>query len=247
LGTARQQLLGDFVPNIDNTLLIEERASKCRLQPLNFIAIPDYSEVEHDMAVIAAHGGSEERGLQSDSEEAKQQSVQDKRMEDRAILFGKIFGCEASTFYERHSSTGTASNQPGDEPLMKLDAYLVALIGILSELRDVASIPVWIAAGGLTPNVEHTFTDDMAKDGWSNVVQIDSGLIDVPLTQLESNNHAIPSDESHAHSGGGEWFKSPFHVLYWLRRGFVALDQRRIEADHGLDRKGMTLRAGDDQ
>jgi hypothetical protein len=187
LGTARQQLLGDFVPNIDNTLLIEERASKCRLQPLNFIAIPDYSEVEHDMAVIAAHGGSEERGLQSDSEEAKQQSVQDKRMEDRAILFGKIFGCEASTFYERHSSTGTASNQPGDEPLMKLDAYLVALIGILSELRDVASIPVWIAAGGLTPNVEHTFTDDMAKDGWSNVVQIDSGLIDVPLTQLESN------------------------------------------------------------
>jgi hypothetical protein len=244
LGSARQQLLGDFVPNIDNTLLIEERAAKCRLQPLNFITIPDYSEVEHDVSVIAAHGGCK-IGLESELKDSKQATEQDRRTEDRAALFGKIFGSEASIFYERHVSNPAASDLSKDGSLLKLDAYLVALIGILSELRDVASIPVWIAAGGLTPNIDHTFTEDMARGGWRNVVQIDGGSVGIPALRPEPKNHAVPSQLRSA-SGGAEWFQSPHHVLYWLRRGFVALDERDIEPDHGVGRKRMTATVGDD-
>jgi hypothetical protein len=222
---------------------VEENASKCRLQPLNFVPIPEYSDKEYDDSVIAAHGGFRKRGVKSDATGGKREWAQDERIEEWAALFFKIFGCEASTFYERHVSTDTAPAQPDDESILKLDAYLVVLVGILSELRNVASVPVWIAAGGLTPNVDHTFTEDMASGGWRHIALIDAGLIDVPPSRHGFTKHVVPSPSN---SDGSEWFGSPFLVLYWLRRGLIALDERGIVPDHGLGRRRMAPLGGID-
>lgn len=225
MSPTRKNLLGDFLPGVENTLLVESKAPKCRLQPLNFVCIPEYEEKLHLDSIIAAHGDwRAPRVLGSAT------------AEDRAELFRKIFGCDALTFFEKHVSTGSTNDEHHNDPILKLDVYLVAFVGIFSELRHVLSIPVWIAAGGLQPDVDHTFTEGIAREGWSHVVGIDSGSIDLAVPKLEFEHH-VPPSKLPSETVGQEWYQSPIHMLYWLRRGLLALDSRGIAVDHGLGRR----------
>lgn len=116
---------------------------------------------------------------------------------------------------------------------MQLDAMLLAVVGILSELQDVANVPVWIAAGGFKPDITHTLTESMAEGGWAGVLQFDKGFKHLAVPQPAAISEPT-ADDLLAIPDVEMWYKSPIHVLYWVRRGLKALDERGIEPQHGL-------------
>lgn len=83
-----------------------------------------------------------------------------------------VFGPSASDFYHRHVARDVAPPEESEEK--RVDGILLAIIGILSELADVESIPAWIAAGGLQPDIGHTFTEEIASRGWEHIVASDA-------------------------------------------------------------------------
>ncbi|KAJ9116150.1 hypothetical protein QFC20_000830 [Naganishia adeliensis] len=198
-GAAFRQLPVDWLPSIDNTILIEKSISKCRLQPLNLLPITDYDESEYARTIEAI----------------RQQAHQAENGNTGAGLLRLIFGCEASDFYANSTR------------------MLLAVIGILSELQYVANVPVWIAAGGLEAHIEHTFTESMAKGGWANILETDRGAKQSDLAASTIVNGQT-SNGLPTCADGEMWYKSPIHVLYWIRRGLKALNKRGIEPRHGL-------------
>ncbi|WVO17959.1 hypothetical protein L204_105657 [Cryptococcus depauperatus] len=87
----------------------------------------------------------------------------------------------------------------------EMDKTLLAVIGILEELRHVVNVPLWIRAGGLT------FTLDL--DNLSNPT-------------LES----LPSHETYVH-----WWKDKTLLSKWVAKGEKALERKGIPLRHGLD------------
>ena len=168
----------------------------------------------------------------------------------RVALLSAAFGPDPLKFY--HDVKAGRSTEA------QIDVSLIAVVGILAELSDVLIVPAWIAAGGLLPNVEATFTEKHASKGWEAMVAGDLSLPklsrttttrpldkrrlwtrnvlanakDVPA--ISPANHQVPRVPP-SHSAYVHWFNSPFHVLYWIRRGMVALDERGIPLSHGLD------------
>lgn len=132
-GAAFRQLPVDWLPSIDNTILIEKSISKCRLQPLNLLPITDYDESEYARTIEAV----------------RKQAHQADNGNTGAGLLRLIFGCEASDFYAKYVGGDKECDTSETSTGMELDAMLLAVIGILSELQYVANVPVWIAAGGL--------------------------------------------------------------------------------------------------
>lgn len=220
MSEVRQRLLDNFIAGFDNTIIMESKPAKCKLQPFNFVAIPEYDENLHINSIIAAHGL--DRGRTGDD------------MKDRALLLHQIFGVDALTFYERHMMASSTTEEPRDDPVLKLDMYLVGLIGILSELRHVVNVPIWIAAGGLKPDIEDSFTHAIASKGWFHVAETDSSSSRCPPPRLDIKHHRFPSQLP---ADTQQWYQSPIHLLYWLRRGLVALDARGIELDHRVGRR----------
>lgn len=88
-----KSLLDKFVPTLGNTVLVEENPSKCRLQPLNLIPLPEYSEREYHDSRKALSGISQDTGEAIDNTNAKIHSGE--MFEQRAQLFRQIFGGEA--------------------------------------------------------------------------------------------------------------------------------------------------------
>ncbi|KAI5452435.1 hypothetical protein NCC49_000598 [Naganishia albida] len=209
---------------LDNVALIEDSFSKARLQPLNHLPITEFTIADYEntmrtlrrVRLMPKNDGDIEDGTDEDY--------------DSATDFD---GPSKSTgFYIKYLSGSKSYRARGDVGL-KMDAMLLAVIGIISELQDVDSIPVWMASGGLMPPVDHTFTGMIASRGWAYVVQIDNGSKTIPIPKLNIKDHVVPATLPY-HEEHPKWYDSPIHVLYWLRRGFLALDARGIDVEHGM-------------
>lgn len=213
----------DLIPSVANSVLIEESVKKCRLQPLNFLPITDYDQSEHHRTVAAIR-----HHAQGQSWRKPRTSVN-----TGADLLHLVFGGTAQEFYAKCVCPVSQNNLSGDSAIMQVDGMLLAVIGILSELQHVANVPVWIAAGGLQPDVAHTFTGSIAQGGWKEVLELDDGSIRSPPSPSiidQQDSKALPS-----WSRGEEWYKSPILVFYWVRRGLKALKERGIAPQHGVD------------
>ncbi|KAJ9118651.1 hypothetical protein QFC22_003871 [Naganishia vaughanmartiniae] len=271
-----------FAPDASNTLLIDDSTTKACLQPFNHLPIRDFelemlrSAVEAVDADERAHGGV-------------------KKTLDKVDVLRLVFGGSALEFWERcergpalpdgppppstsndatgprsppSESTQSTQQRPAEKPTV--DGILLAIVGILSELKDVASIPAWIASGGLQPDVSNTFTREVAEKGWEYVVELDrvvkpvkskgksggkkrkvkreqemdvdetqdvgvsnSSILTSSIAPADPAKHTppqtLPSHPSYAH-----WYDSPLHVLYWVRRGLVALEERGIRVHHNM-------------
>lgn len=88
-------------------------------------------------------------------------------------------------------------------------------------------------SGRTQGDIEHTFTESMAKGGWANILEIDRGAKQSDLAGSTVVNGQT-SNGLPTCADGEMWYKSPIHVLYWIRRGLKALNERGIEARHGL-------------
>ncbi|KAJ9092307.1 hypothetical protein QFC19_008741 [Naganishia cerealis] len=228
----------DFTPCVNSTLLIDDSTIKACMQPFNHIPIPEYTlkslGEEEDLIRSVRHEFEGKDGLENSAVEAY-----DARIKRRAHILRLIFGSGALAFYSRHGVSHNDAAAPPHEEHPKLDGILLAVTGILSEVKDVVNLPAWIAAGGLIPDIRHTFTYEMAEQGWEHVLIVDSSK--VPPTGMEKGEmNGIALSEARlsprlcvptllpSHPDYKHWYQSPLHLLYWVRRGLVALDERGI-------------------
>lgn len=247
-----------FLPDPTNTLLIDDSTDKASLQPYNHLPILDFDLDMLREAADAVDADNEKFGLR-------------KTMTPADVL-RLVFGPSASEFYHRHIARDTAIPENGKEN--KVDGILLAIIGILSELADVESIPAWIAAGGLQPDIGDTFTAEIASRGWECIVKSDtvSPPAQQPLTKKAKKrrlqagaagqqnssqdpgttakplrdpvNHTIPQTLP-SHPDYQHWYNSPAHVLYWVRRGLVAIAERGVSLQHNMSGIGERLEKAD--
>ncbi|KAJ9101134.1 hypothetical protein QFC21_003352 [Naganishia friedmannii] len=283
-----------FAPDATNTLLIDDSTTKACLQPFNHLPIRDFelgmlrTAAEAVDADERAHGGVKKtldkvdvlRLVFGDSAlEFWERCVSGPALRSEKppppepeapplpplVSSNEVPGPQALHFGHKQPTL-----HPGENPTV--DGILLAIVGILSEIKDVSSIPAWIASGGLQPDISATFTRDIAEKGWEYVVALDrvvkpikvkgksggknrkvkreqdmdmddaqdAGLNDLknalPSTNAPSSDptkhvppQTLPSHPSYAH-----WYDSPLHVLYWVRRGLVALEERGIRLQHNM-------------
>lgn len=87
----------------------------------------------------------------------------------------------------------------------EMDKILLAVIGILDQLRHVSNVPLWVRAGGLT--------------------------FDLDETNLHPPTHeSLPSHVDYQH-----WFNDQEVYSKWVAKGEEALKRKGIEVRHGLD------------
>jgi hypothetical protein len=101
-----------------------------------------------------------------------------------------------------------------------MDEILLAVIGILEDLRGVNNVPAWVRAGGLT-----LLNSPSPRIGASSAQEPASTTVDAEPT-LES----LPSHETFDH-----WFADPNVLRHWIDRGKAALTRKGINLDIGLD------------
>ncbi|KAJ9125651.1 hypothetical protein QFC22_000613 [Naganishia vaughanmartiniae] len=221
----------DFTPSTKSTLLIDDSTIKACMQPYNHIPIPEFDlECLRRGDVVSQNV---KRGVKGEIGENGASDIYDDTIREKARLLRLVFGHSASDFFSLHANSEPLASSLSKEP-PTLDGILLGVIGILSEVQDVVNLPAWIAAGGLLPDVKHTFTQDMSSRGWDNVVLVDSKSAEVNSGNSDAGMSAslrhqvptlLPSHPDYTH-----WYRSPLHLLYWVRRGLVALDERGIEA-----------------
>lgn len=195
------------------------------MQPFNHIPIPEYT-LESLKATNRVLQAQNEVKEQDSTEHDSGRGVQ-REIETRANILRQISGADPSILLDDSSLDVAGQVHAGnDEPT--LDGILLAVVGILHEIKDVVNIPAWIAAGGLVPNVGHTFTQDMAKKGWTYIASLDcDSSLEKPGTMSRIPHSAptlLPSHPDYQH-----WYQSPLHTLYWVRRGLIALHDRGID------------------
>jgi hypothetical protein len=269
-----------FFPDPTNTLLIDDSTAKASLQPYNHLPILDF---EWNMLKTAAEAVEEFEQVHGVSKVLKP-----------ADALRLIFGHSALDFYRKTLSSETGMATATAEK--RVDGILLAIVGILSEIQDVQSIPAWIAAGGLRPDVSSTFTEDIAQKGWEHVVALDTtrqrpasaqqgatsdskrkkrkldnsmadqdglqkgngGVMGGMPTLEQNGNSALPQmagqSTNHivqtvlpSHPDYQHWYDSPFHVLYWVRRGLIALQERGVPLQHNMSGIERRLREAERQ
>lgn len=212
----------DFDPSLRSTLLVDDSTVKACMQPFNHIPIPEYTleSLDTTQAVL----GKYQAGIGKENARAPAEHVNQKTHSSADILT-RVFG-PAPAFFERNTNTAEQDTTP------KLDGILLGVIGILEEVKDVVNLPAWIAVGGLMPMVDESFSQDMAGRGWEYIATLDqgsrssispqhNGYRKVPTHRVPT---VLPSHPEYKH-----WYDSPQHLLYWVRRGLVALQECGID------------------
>lgn len=245
-----------------NMILLDDSVSadetKAGAQPYNHLSVPTWDE---NLARLEYRSKKEanEQGVEHSDDvliKAARRRTYDDSVADvghdyigRKTLLESVFG-DALAFYDKHIEPASQTEATLFRP--NRDCALIAAVGILDEIKDVKCLATWIAAGGLTPNVDATFTREDALHGWDSVVARDLGLVAMESTgerdladpvlmkrhfgRMPETQGAKPvPHEAPAHTPSHpeylHWHQSPKHFLYWLRRGMAALDDRGVGLD----------------
>ncbi|ORX36371.1 hypothetical protein BD324DRAFT_676275 [Kockovaella imperatae] len=104
-----------------------------------------------------------------------------------------------------------------------MDSTLLAVIGMLEEMRNIPNIPAWIRSGGL---IKTTSTESDNDEEY-----VDSLLTEDRAPTIKD----LPSHDTFNH-----WFKEQKVVSYWTQRGREALERKGIAVEHGIDLEGRS-------
>ncbi|ODO06287.1 hypothetical protein L198_01519 [Cryptococcus wingfieldii CBS 7118] len=102
------------------------------------------------------------------------------------------------------NSRATPDKETAEESQGEMDEVLLAVVGILDELRYVSNVPFWVRSGGL----------DLAL----NVDGVEEPTVET-----------LPSHETFQH-----WYKDKELHAKWVEKGKEALKRKGIEVRHGL-------------
>ena len=111
----------------------------------------------------------------------------------------------------------------------KMDRILLAVIGILEELKTVENLPAWVRSGGLMAGI-----DDREADQGDEKSEIESA---VGRLSVDPENR-VSLDDLPSHAEFTHWYSVPKVVDKWVSKGKAALEARGIEVDHGLKKDG---------
>lgn len=173
--------------DLRTTVLLDDSPLKAVFQPWSQIVIPEYDKAEYTDSKRAA-----ER-LAADANEPVDEDGYRLRAYSPSRAVGHV---------PVQAQSGPKLD-PSSEPGM--DNTLLAVIGILEDMRVVSNVPAWVAAGGIQrPTGER-----------------------VPLGgEVEDS---LPSNKSFVH-----WYAEGETHAYWIERGKAALARRGIPLSHGL-------------
>lgn len=110
-------------------------------------------------------------------------------------------------------------------PTRDCDESLLAIIGILEDLKSASNVPAWIRAGGLKkPDVYGDLDEWAAASGtWC-------GIADGPGAGQEPRLDQLPSHESFQH-----WCHDASVAARWIEKGKAALELYGIPLNHGIN------------
>jgi hypothetical protein len=113
------------------------------------------------------------------------------------------------------------------------DETLLAVIGVLDEIRQQSNVAGWIRAGGLWGPVDlkpiqaHPLVPSSAHSAEVTSMGNDA---DAPFPPPQDQN----SSETPPDADKAMWFDHEPTFTYWVRRGREALDELGIEVTHGI-------------
>lgn len=235
-----------FTPDVSNMILLDDSFKKPAMQPFNHVPIPEYTQPirkETEERIQKLIRKSPER-FQKACSRTFDGSTHDLEaaVAERMLVMVSAFGPDPLRLYEKVIKPSIAGDAGPQNH--QTDVIMLAVVGILAELSDVSNIQAWLAAGGLTPDVRHMFTERDAQAGWEAIVRADLSLAEGSfqsnqLPEVNPQSYTIsPIDHRVPDVFPGDerfvpWYQSPPHLLYWLRRGLIALDERKIPVDFG--------------
>lgn len=235
-----------FTPDVANMILLDDSFTKPAMQPFNHIPIPEYTLnmrtlTEGRVQMLIEKHREQYNAAFSRTFDGSERDME-AALQERMLVMRAVFGSDSAAVYEdsiKPSLEGTAAPEETNT-----DAIMLAVVGILAEMSDVTNVQAWLAAGGLMPDVRHAFTEQDAQAGWEALIRADLGLsqssfrrqklpsVNPQMHKLPATNHRTPQVFP-SHVSFIPWYQSPPHLLYWLRRGLIALDERGISVDFG--------------
>ncbi len=218
-----------FEPNLYNVLLLDDSVKKAIPNPFSHVPIPEYAKAQRHAA---------ERRVQN------MQGVFDSLT---PRTFDGSAEDQAAAVQERVTALQFAfSGSPYDvinefQPIDEAgDSILLCVIGILEELKDVLCIPAWTAAGGLSPGWD--ISSITPRTTWEELARLDIGTqggggkgIEGDARPTSPPEHRLPGLElPPTDPQSQQWYASAATRLYWLRRGLLAVEARKLDVRLGL-------------
>ncbi|KIM53305.1 hypothetical protein SCLCIDRAFT_139237 [Scleroderma citrinum Foug A] len=230
------------------TLLLDDSPHKAALQPHNHVCIPEYDSTRRhsDLASLASKS--------SDRPATKKGKKKDTQKEPQEMAVPPLRPYTSDPSVSEAPGMALADTpQSAEEPF---DVTLLAVVGILDEVKHQSNVAAWIRAGGLWgsegdagrpgtpldlskkegkkrrakenyPGDEALGNLEISGDGAGNEgLSVGSDA----CTTSEPAVTATVSEESLS----SIWFNDPTTVSYWVARGRKALRELGIEADHGV-------------
>jgi len=169
------------------TLLVDDSPLKARLQPYNHLCIPEYSLQlrRKDLYVLANELAS--------AEGTNQDGKRDKTVPEPRSTMPDVQVGQETTITARHDET------------------LLAVIGVLEELKYQSNVAGWIRTGRIWGPLCHYSLSPAPIDA---------------RPAVEQQQDTIPTT--------GMWFDHQPTLEYWVKRGLTALDSLGIEVVHGI-------------
>lgn len=242
------------------TLLLDDSSLKAHLQPYNHVCIREYvaSLRGRDLEVFASEramldGGGKKRKRKAERKAKKVEKKAKARKTDGMTSAGGVVdkvdsdsGTSASSSI--HPPSLAAQAQPevleqepeaiGAEQAVggEYDETLLAVIGVLDEVKEQSNVASWIRAGGLWGPMD--LRPPQSKSASSSSVPGTEGIYTgndaSPFQDQAQNEDLTLAATAASDTQKSMWFDYEPTFTYWVRRGRGALDKLGINIVHGF-------------
>ena len=273
------------------TLLLDDSPRKAELQPFNHVCIGEYTgelrakdveslqkeqewagalEAREQLDAIKANAAPENVPLPPDDESAQAPDVTEDADANPDGPSGDSVAAESSKKRKRREkklqkrAARLEELAEGGKPDVSYDETLLAVVGVLSEIKTQANVAAWIRTGGLwgargPPPTDGTSTakpssEDPPAAATSKEAEEDAGAESDSSTlsvQKADKRQRMRGPSAEAEVAGNDeemgaptpaaeqvqtmWFEDAEVMAYWTGRGRQALEELGIPVEHGLE------------
>lgn len=218
------------------TLLLDDSPHKAALQPHNHVCIPEYNTTRRhrDLASLVRQF--------SEPPPTKKGKKKNKRKKLQEVTVSPTPPCASDlSVSEGEPSTVQSTEEP-------FDVILLAVVGILDEIKHQSNVAAWIRVGGLRRSGCDTKHSGLLskregkkrcteEESWVEVEDQENpggATGNEPLENDAYTSASAVSATTSEESLSSLWFDDPSTVSYWVARGRKALGELGIEIEHGV-------------
>ncbi|KAJ3558242.1 hypothetical protein NM688_g1038 [Phlebia brevispora] len=243
------------------TLLLDDSPAKAVLQPYNHVCLPEYSgemrakdlELFHSVQLREADLQADRQGSTSPQESVSSNDAEELPTEDSKKRKRKE---KKEMKRAAKRAQREAAYAPAGEDTRHFDETLLAVVGVLDEIKMERNVAAWIRTGGLwgsyhTPDVTKIVEkptiaslptesptiqpEEASSQGRTEEVLTASGNDAVSSPVIEPAQVGSPVKESLDENAQHLWFEHPSTLEYWATRGKAALEKLGIPVVHGIE------------